>query len=763
MSNKRGDKIETNSKRMGLVPSALLLLGGISTLSQVYLTREALVVLDGNELVLTLLLFTWLTGVVCGAGLARYAVRDSKLPAAISALLVPLIFWGAGIIILRGSHSLLGILPGQSFSPPLAFVVVFISVFPVGFCTGFSLPLLAGLFRDASGSDTGRAFAWDSLGSVIAGVASSFILLPWLRPFLAITWILALIALWALCALRTRSLKYAAGAVLLFCVSLPFFHVPQQIEEWSKNLRWNTAHPALECIAETNSRYQYLEIGRRFELYTVFGNGLPLFSFPNEFSDGPLMHLALSQTPRPDSLLLLSDRAPWLIPFAREHKAGEITCCVMDTAILTLIESIDDIKIPEDSGEIEWIYSDPRTYLSTLTDEKRFDCIFIDQPEPVNALINRLYTEDFYRLAARHLTEDGVLVFQNTGSAASSPGPFRDFGACLSNTLHHVFDDVLVLPGSKWFFFASRTNGTLQSDPTVIIEKWNQAGIHSEIFVPEMFTMYYIPGQGNKLDKFLMEMPEKSINTDSAPYAYASQLSIWVKRGGHAIMSKVRTVLTFALLVLFLAGLLSYPALSRRIAIHAGVAAAHLLLFAVGLLSMGIEMQLLIMYQSRVGCLYQYIGLFFAIFMLGLAIGGFAGLHAGKLSKEESMEKLVRLIITCGCILAIMALTTPLLTMMLPIGHLGLAGTMILLWVGLTAFVAGIQFPLIAMLLGEDSKNTIRLTASLEAADHAGGAIGAPLTGLVLLPLFGLNLSCTLLAVLLGIALLFFRSKQRMI
>jgi spermidine synthase len=70
-----------------------------------------------------------------------------------------------------------------------------------------------------------------------------------------------------------------------------------------------------------------------------------------------------------------------------------------------------------------WMKENPRQY----------DFIVVDFPDPSNFSLGKLYTNTFYRLLARSLSEDGVSVIQST-----SPFVARRAFWCVVNTLKSV-------------------------------------------------------------------------------------------------------------------------------------------------------------------------------------------------------------------------------------------------------------------------------------------------------------------------------------
>jgi spermidine synthase len=74
----------------------------------------------------------------------------------------------------------------------------------------------------------------------------------------------------------------------------------------------------------------------------------------------------------------------------------------------------------------------------------------------------------------------------------------------------------------------------------------------------------------------------------------------------------------------------------------------------------------------------------------------------------------------------------------------------------ITGVLVGLEFP-IAGKLYLMRKGELGITAgTIDSADHAGACIGALLTGVLFVPLFGISGSCVIIAVLNLMSLLFF-------
>lgn len=755
MKFQRFTREATESFKQPYVLATLVLLGAESTLSQVYLTREALVVLEGNELILAMLLGVWLVGVAIGAWLSRAMDRAGIGCRTLLVVLIPPLMLSVAVAVLRVSHVLLDRLPGQPLTPLQTVGTIVTAVLPVSGACGALFPMLTGLIPTDSGTAVGKAFTWDALGSVLAGVLLSFLLLPALNPFLAIFGLLFVgLGMVAVAYRSMRSLVCLAG---VFVLAAAWLGLPHWLDAETNASRWRVMHPGLERVTSLESRYQHLDLAYQENQWTIFGNGLPLFSFPDDYLLAPFVHFSLSQTPRPRSVLLLSDRSWWLIPYLREHGIERIISCTMDPTIERLVENEPRIQLPSLQAAEIVCFSDPRAFVSRLPSAETFDCIFVDQPDPSTALLNRMYTVEWFEMISRHLSERGVCVFSVTGTPVTTEADTGRFGASLYETLRSVFADVLLVPAQTWTFFASNSKGMLQPNLAAVIERWKHSGIVIPTFPPEMLSLYYQSSTIENLNRQIQAMPAVPLNTDARPFVYAGQLSLWFRRAG--VSDADPWWLAAPAAALLGLGMMLWIVLVYKRKSHCfSLWPAAWMLGASGMLTMGVEWMLLVIYQSRIGCLYQSIGLFFGIFMLGLALGGFAGLRLTQRLTQSAVPWLIGI----DLLLIAIAFSTPLIELLIPVRGTGPALVIVLMWLALTSIAAGIQFPIISYYLGQSSPGTPRLAALLEGVDHAGGALGAPIVALAVLPWMGLFWACVVLAAIKMVFLIVFLTTRPM-
>jgi hypothetical protein len=181
---------------------------------------------------------------------------------------------------------------------------------------------------------------------------------------------------------------------------------------------------------------------------------------------------------------------------------------------------------------------------------------------------------------------------------------------------------------------------------------------------------------------------------------------------------------------------------------------------------MSLSILLMFLYQARFGALYLHIGLISSLFMLGSCVGGqlvertiraieawcepggrlraveqrvergafsrsvlrFLTIRPG--SKQPAGANVGRLVLVCVSFHLAFLLLVALIPNLLPRWGYGL------LFIGCGLFV-GVYFPLVALQHRRATHGSARSGAVLESLDHVGGAVGAVLTGWILIPVLG--------------------------
>jgi spermidine synthase len=345
-------------------------------------------------------------------------------------------------------EALLGIIGGLSAAAlyvVFAFVdgstwVLAVSTALIGGLVGAEVPLLMTLLqrgRTAGATDTGRTLAnlnaADYLGALLGGLVWPFLLLPQLgmiRGAVATGIInLAAAAVVSIFLLRhvvsTRQLVTAlcalAAALGLLATLLLRSH---DIETTSRQRLY--ADP---IIAYRHTAYQEIVVTRRGSDMRLYLDGGLQFSTRDEYRyTESLVYPALGKGAR--SVLVLGGGDGLAArELLRQPGVAKIVQVELDPAVIELARTTlrDANADALDNPRVDVVIDDAMNWLRTPHPELRpsggFDAVIVDLPDPDTPVLGRLYSTEFYALAAHALAPDGLMVVQ-AGSPFSTPTAF---------------------------------------------------------------------------------------------------------------------------------------------------------------------------------------------------------------------------------------------------------------------------------------------------------------------------------------------------
>ncbi|MBM4387573.1 MAG: FMN-binding protein, partial [Deltaproteobacteria bacterium] len=306
------------------------------------------------------------------------------------------------------------------------------------------------------------------------------------------------------------------------------------------------------------------------------------------------------------------------------------------------------------------------------------------------------------------------------------------FGQSLFATMYGVFADIAVTSGDKSIFLAAQKQGILSLD-------FYSLRKNIESYFPEKDAPFQIetirPSILPERLKFVRELYSKSeldgadlINSDNMPVTFFFNLLAGLKQTDSPLVSLLHALhrhgflLTFALAAIFL-----ILALHRRASRPSGGGNGFVESYAIlmtGAAAIAIQIILMAGFQARYGFLYREIGIVNALFMAGLALGGF------------SFRKFFAPYLGATAVVISMLSYAVFVIALLFLPALPQQGTALLFYAlfPLNGFIAGSIWPLVE----RASRGEALETASrLEMYDHIGAAAGALVCGFLMTPLFG--------------------------
>ena len=746
---------------------AFFVIGYAAILAQVVLSREFLIVLGGNELVIGLIMAAWLLGIGGGAWLGAIAadrLRAERLfflsAIALMALALPL-----QIALVRAARGMLGVAPGESI--PLTAMLFFcpLATAPTGLLVGFVFPF-AGRLGAAAGDGAPQGVAdlyiAESAGSLAGGMLFTFFLVEILSPMQIAFLDAAVLAAGGYAVAMTLEKAAARTAVTSIFVALVAaggLGVPglaSDLDDQLGLLRWREEAGEIEHVAAADSRYQHIDIGRTAEQYTLYLNGSASGYMPADYAREQLAHFLLAQHPDPKSVLIIGDGSEGLLQTLVRYPLKRIDYVLLDDSVPQLLapfESPEHADAMRDA-RLSIHAGDGRRFLQRA--ELRWDMVIALVPPPTNALLNRYYTFEFFKEVRAKLDEGGVFILPLPITPGYAGGLVGSFAGSVVEGLEVVFPQIIYSPEPESYAFCSSVKGAVTSDVTELSDRWEARRIEGALFHEALFGAWLQPERVAERRAEIESLPVAGLNSDLHPTAYLYRLLIWNRTtagerdtadavneailGLRGMGPWLPAIFIAALLAAALAARQFQPAPMRRFIALAVISTT-------GFAAMALEIMLIFAYQNLFGYVYGEIGLIIALFMAGLAAG--AWWSRRHLEGKEDGLRIILLVFEA----AILALCILLPLTAGPAGHLitAIPGGRYLLIVllGVAGFATGAQFPQAVRLYIGGREDAVGAGAgAIDSADHIGAALGAALTGVILLPVLGLWATALLLACL---------------
>ncbi len=783
-----------------LAPGALLFHVGFFTLAvQSLLAREFLILYLGSEVALGVFYAAWLLWIAAGAALylpftkrrgmedVRAAGGDFILKAGLA--LLPLAALAETAFLrwsrYRFEESAAELVPFGKLALA-TFAATFFVGLPAGFlfaaaCRAVDAARSRGeggkSFSPDSSKAVGLLFACEALGGFAGGLVYTFLLIERFPTDGVLYLLTALVGLhlflWAFLSRSRRERVWLALGVVYLVAGLAASVTP-----WGENrskanqiARFARVRPGFELLDTTDSRYARLELARRGGQITLFANGKVAFSHPDRIDNRRRAALALAQCPEgARSVLLLGSSEPGLIEEILGHPfVQRLDAVVLDPRIAPFVEGhLDprDLEILQDP-RVRLHPVDPRAFVNRrMVPGAPYDLVLVEAPDPTSASVNRLFTVEFYENLARHMKPDGAVVTSVLSSANYLGREVADYAGSVVATVRSVFPHAVLTPGDRMTILASASDGRVGVDAVELARRYRAFQLGEDHFRPEAFATLLPPHDVRAVAERFAGL-RAPLNTDARPMTYYLAMKVWsqltgasLPRGFFQSLERQGGALLLLPLLVFLAGRLLYIQTGRRRTepldldrFNAAVTVGGL-----GCLGMAASMMLLLAYQCSVGYLYGRIGLLAALFMIGLGFGAVA-------ARIPAVSTRFRARLALMLVLGVMTLLFILTGRILESGGGRFAGAAIMILLALTGTLVGAAFSAAGHVF---SGVAARAGAWLDAADHAGGALGAVATAGVAVPLLGFR-STSLLAAGIAAGLLalnaqafwFARSEER--
>jgi spermidine synthase len=735
---------------------AILVKGFSGLVAQILLLRELLIVYSGNELSIGIVLANWL---ILGAfGSYVLGSRAEKSKYTLETFVVLTILFSLSLLIAiymtRTLKGVMGISIGESigFLPMLYSSFLILSVVSIlqGALFTYGCKIYSH-FSSLGAASVGRVYVYETVGTIIGGIACTYLLVTYFNSFQAATGI-ALLNFIVCIVLLTPSWKTGLfhktvlavlSLLIFFSGFLLFTGKVDELHHYSIKAQWKNQN----IVHYQNSQYSNICVLENEGQYIFFLDGIPnlITPIPDMPSLEEFVHLPLLAHPEPVKLLILSGGAGGMINEVLKHPSIEtIEYAELDPLLLDLLRKfptpLTESELNDSRVKIKHI--DGRLFLKTTRNQ--YDVVFVGIQEPSNLQANRFFTKEFFSLVKERLNKGGVLVLGLPGSLTYLNEELKNLNSSIFNTLESVFSHIRVIPGDgRNLFISSDSREVTEIDKVQVIERLIQRNIAADVMVPWHIEKKLHHGWQGWFSRFIEEGSQK-INSDFTPLGVFYSISHWnavFAPSLRGIFSQIEGINLRSVVLLFVVLLLVYfffrP--KKRRFFQSSIS---LSIITTGFAGMMFDLMIIFAFQSIYGYVFSSIGILVAAFMAGAAGG--AMLITSLLGRIKNYYK-----VFIGIELAIIGFAIAFPAVFLAASaYLGSAENFYIFMAlfltisFISGFLTGSQFPLANKLYLKKRRSLSQTAGLLYAADLLGGWLGGIVGAVVLLPVLGIAGTC---------------------
>lgn len=762
------------------IPRWLVLLGFFAfgcaaALGQVLLLREFLVTFHGTEICVGAFYGAWFLWIALGAWwgprlLARVLSDESSYLVLHLALPVAVL---TEIVLLRSLRSLLGVDPETLLPLETLLVSSMLLTAPAGAVIGALFPITGRLLVGSGRDPISLGYAWESAGSLVGGVAFTYLLATRFDPLVTLAAMGLLEGVTVLVVAGHARRRRPLVAAVIGCLAYGSLLTPvgTALDRASELNRWRSLQRGYELVAVRHTPYSHVAVGRDASgQYGIFYDGIQRTTFPDPPTFRHEAALAMAQHPGARRVLVLGGGSEGLVQQLLAYPVERIDCLEDDPWALALVKRYLQPKARAALRDrrVRIITADGRLYINHRAWGRRYDLVISRASDPTTAATNRYFTQEFFRGVKRVLRPGGAVIVHTVDTRAYAGDEALQTAASVLRTLKSVFPDVQLVAHHGNLFAASTARGRVSADPLLLAQRHRSIPMADAALLADQLRGSVSADRSRGLRRQL-DHTGGALNTDTRPTTYFHAIQLWGRRSGSELPAVFATLeragvwlFVILLLVLGLARLayrliVPNPERSQRTntAIAIGVT---------GFAAMALQIMILMGFQSHLGSLYQKVGLLTGAFMMGLAGGALAGRAlAGRVLSP-------RLILAVAlAVLAAFSLAVPATMVWLGAYGNGYVATVYFGMSLLAGVITGCLFPLSVATYDPQERDVGHTAAVMDAADHVGASVGGLLAGTLIVPIAGQHttaqvvaLAAVVPAVLLGLDWLLARQGWRM-
>ena len=764
-------------------------------------------VFHGSELSMGIILAAWLAWVGVGSRLGAIFAERSNHPVQLLALTAAgiALTTPATIGFIRGVRSFFDVLPGAYLSLQDMAISSFLLMAPTCLLIGMQFVLLSKVWRenDHKGDTTGTAktYVGEAVGNMFGGIIFTFLMVRNLNAVQSAV-IIALLMPATLLLITRKSLstprrfRWLLWAILGFSLLiLPF---SDALNSWAHRMQWQIFSPQHQLVGTHQSKYGTISILQRERQFSFFQSGHLIFSTAGPEAADPglenqdaiiFAHFSMVQHEAPKRILLIGGGLRGVLSEIAKHPVEQIDYIELDEVLTKVAKPFLPTKNLQTLADqrVRLIHTDGRLFVKTA--QSKYDMIIVDIPDPATAVLNRFYTQEFFREAEALLYPGGVLVIGATSTPDLRSLAIANRNSTLYHTLATVFERVDVAGEQFLLYFATNSPGQVSLDAPTLKGRYQARNIQTEGFSGEHFYTLLQEAQLRRVnwivhhhgrsdnahlegpgavplvlaDNFEQEqakttlaplIPRYFINSDFRLIGYyytVMHLEDLTRAGQGELLKRLLAfqpewaLLLFGLPLLVTTGL-RIATRRHRERVDSNFA-VHFSVFTTGFSSMALQIALIFSFQSIYGFVYEIIGVIVAIFMLGLALGAF---FTNKyIANKATLNTLAKIQLLTAFFAGGIGFILP--------GAAGIPSPAIIfiLFSTLTfisGVINGVNFPLAAACTMRLTKRADKSAGIVYSLEVFGACIGATLASVLMAPIWGVSACCWIASIANGAA-----------
>ena len=570
-------------------------IGFSSLLLQITVLRLLLSTFSGNELDIGITLSFWLVYIAAGSYIGRKIRHKHAL--ALSFLIIALLIQPT-VFAIKIIRPLLSLGPGEVVSLSHVLLSTSLILLPLCFVTGTQFPLAVAYLNQRNA--TAKVYGFEAIGAAAGGILFTFVLSSRVDT-LTITAMLSILSIMITALLLQK--KYIVLAIIIPLTFLIGFH--QNIHR----LAWHN----MEVSYTAESRYGEITVLDIGDQKSVYVNGHLYYSYPDVQTEEIKSHLPMLLHPTPQEILVIGG-SPGILKELLKYQVHRIDFVELDSTLtetsMKILSSPVDVRTMSDS-HVNIINMDGRKYLRTSSHDA-YDIIILNVSQPTTASINRFYTTDFFIEAKRILRKNGILAMHILSTAGYIGRAMQITNGSIYYSLNSVFPHVAVTSQDYGALFASPS--PVNTNPVLLEQSFSEKGIATRYFSQYLVHDIFSPFNVGYVEKRLKDV--HVLNSDERPSAYMYNIFLWSEmHGGRALRYLIEPA-PWQAIMMAIAGIIVvlFTMLREKRTVY-------LTIYTTGFASMTFVVSVILLYQARYGYVYEMIGLLTAMFMIGLWLG----------------------------------------------------------------------------------------------------------------------------------------------